>query len=77
MLLGGCAAKEILAACTKHYSAQAVDTCRELILAEIRQVSTDLVTPDVDAAHTFYQVVFGWEYNIGGLEFGGYTTARS
>jgi len=52
MLLGGCAAKEILAACTKHYSAQAVDTFRELILAEIGLMSTDLMTPDVDAAHT-------------------------
>jgi len=29
MLLGGCAVKEFLAACAKHYSAQAVDTCRD------------------------------------------------
>lgn len=36
----------------------------------------DLMTPDVDAARAFYQAVFGWEYDIGGPEFGGYTTAR-
>jgi predicted enzyme related to lactoylglutathione lyase len=36
----------------------------------------DLMTPDIDAARTFYQAVFGWEYDIGGPEFGGYTTAR-
>lgn len=37
----------------------------------------DLMTPDVDTARAFYQAVFGWEYDIGGPEFGGYTTARS
>lgn len=37
----------------------------------------DLMTPDMDAARAFYQNVFGWEYDIGGPEFGGYTTARS
>lgn len=36
----------------------------------------DLIAPDVDAARAFYQAVFGWEYDIGGPEFGGYTTAR-
>lgn len=36
----------------------------------------DLTTPDADAARTFYHAVFGWEYDIGGPEFGGYTTAR-
>jgi uncharacterized protein len=36
----------------------------------------DLVTTDLDAARTFYQAVFGWEYDIGGPEYGGYTTAR-
>ncbi len=36
----------------------------------------DLMTPDVDAARTFYHAVFGWEYDIGGEEYGGYTTAR-
>lgn len=36
----------------------------------------DLMTPDIDAARTFYQAVFGWEYDIGGPEYGGYTTAR-
>lgn len=36
----------------------------------------DLMTPDIDAARAFYQKVFGWEYDIGGPEFGGYTTAR-
>jgi predicted enzyme related to lactoylglutathione lyase len=37
---------------------------------------TDLTTPDVDAARKFYLAVFGWEYDIGGPEYGGYTTAR-
>ena len=36
----------------------------------------DLMTPDIDAARTFYHAVFGWNYDIGGPEFGGYTTAR-
>jgi uncharacterized protein len=36
----------------------------------------DLMTPDIDAARTFYHAVFGWEYDIGGPEYGGYTTAR-
>ena len=36
----------------------------------------DLMTPDIDTARTFYRAVFGWEYDIGGPEFGGYTTAR-
>lgn len=35
----------------------------------------DLATPDLDAARAFYKAVFGWEYSIGGPEFGGYTTA--
>jgi hypothetical protein len=34
------------------------------------------MSPDVDAARAFYHAVFGWEYDIGGPEFGGYTTAR-
>lgn len=36
----------------------------------------DLTVPDVDGARAFYQKVFGWEYDIGGPEYGGYTTAR-
>jgi predicted enzyme related to lactoylglutathione lyase len=36
----------------------------------------DLMAPDADAARAFYHAVFGWEYDIGGPEFGGYTTAR-
>jgi predicted enzyme related to lactoylglutathione lyase len=36
----------------------------------------DLMTPDIDAARKFYNAVFGWEYDIGNPEFGGYTTAR-
>jgi hypothetical protein len=36
----------------------------------------DLATPDADAARAFYRAVFGWEYDIAGPEFGGYTTAR-
>jgi len=37
---------------------------------------SELVTPEVEAARKFYQAVFGWEYEIGAPEFGGYTTAR-
>ena len=37
---------------------------------------TDLTSPDVEAARKFYHAVFGWEYDISGPEFGGYTTAR-
>jgi uncharacterized protein len=36
----------------------------------------ELTTPDIDAARKFYHEVFGWDYDIGGPEFGGYTTAR-
>lgn len=36
----------------------------------------DLTTPDLDAARAFYQALFGWEYDIAGPEYGGYTTAR-
>ena len=37
---------------------------------------SDLLTPDIDAARTFYHAIFGWDYDIGGPEYGGYTTAR-
>jgi predicted enzyme related to lactoylglutathione lyase len=36
----------------------------------------DLIAPDAEAARAFYQAVFGWEYDVGGPEYGGYTTAR-
>ena len=36
----------------------------------------DLVTPDADASRSFYREVFGWDYDIGSPEYGGYTTAR-
>jgi uncharacterized protein len=36
----------------------------------------DLMSPDVDGARDFYHAVFGWDYDIGGPEYGGYTTAR-
>jgi uncharacterized protein len=36
----------------------------------------DLTAPDVEAARAFYRAVFGWEYDIGGPEYGSYTTAR-
>src|SRR4051812_30101595 len=36
----------------------------------------DLMAPDIEAARAFYQAVFGWEYDIGNPEFGGYTPAR-
>lgn len=35
----------------------------------------DLTAPDAEAARQFYQTVFGWQYDVGGPEFGGYTTA--
>src|SRR5438132_6990713 len=34
------------------------------------------MAPDVDKAREFYRAVFGWNYDIGPAEFGGYTTAR-
>ena len=37
---------------------------------------SDLLAPDVDAARAFYHAIFGWDYDIGGPEYGGYTTAR-
>ena len=37
----------------------------------------DLQTPDIDAARTFYHAVLGWEYDIGGAEYGGYTNATA
>src|SRR6187549_762294 len=36
----------------------------------------DLMSPDIDAARSFYKAVFAWEYDIGNPEFGGYTIAR-
>jgi uncharacterized protein len=36
----------------------------------------DLIAPDIEAERAFYHKVFGWEYDIAGPEFGGYTTAR-
>ena len=36
----------------------------------------DLVSPNAEASRKFYKAVFGWEYDTGGPEFGGYTTAR-
>ena len=36
----------------------------------------DLMAPDPDAARAFYHAVFGWDYDVGGPEYGGYTTAR-
>ena len=37
---------------------------------------SDLPAPDVDAARAVYHAIFGWDYDIGGPEYGGYTTAR-
>lgn len=37
---------------------------------------TDHAAPDAEAARTFYHAVFGWQYDVGGPEYGGYTTAR-
>ncbi len=36
----------------------------------------DLATPDAEVSRAFYHAVFGWDYDIGGPEYGGYTTAR-
>ena len=36
----------------------------------------DLMSNDIEGARKFYHALFGWEYDIGGPEFGGYTTAR-
>lgn len=36
----------------------------------------DLMASDIEAARSFYHALFGWEYDIGGPEYGGYTTAR-
>ena len=36
----------------------------------------DHASPDAEAARNFYHAVFGWQYDIGGPEYGGYTTAR-
>ena len=36
----------------------------------------DLISPDAEAARKFYHALFGWDYDIGGPEYGGYTTAR-
>lgn len=36
----------------------------------------DHASPDAEAARNFYHAIFGWQYDIGGPEFGGYTTAR-
>lgn len=35
----------------------------------------DLTTSDVERAKNFYQAVFGWTYDVGGPEYGGYVTA--
>jgi predicted enzyme related to lactoylglutathione lyase len=35
------------------------------------------MAPDPEAAREFYHAVFGWDYDIGGPEFGGYATARA
>lgn len=37
---------------------------------------TDLLTPNAEASRNFYGAVFGWQYDVGGPEFGGYATAR-
>lgn len=51
---------------TKHLQAKPVGT----------PTWVDLMSPDPEAARKFYHAVFGWEYDVGGPEFGGYTTAR-
>jgi hypothetical protein len=37
---------------------------------------TDMMAPDIDAARVFYRNLFGWEYNIGGADYGFYSTAH-
>ncbi len=41
-----------------------------------RPIWFDLMTSDADAARRFYGDVLGWEFDIGGAEFGGYALAR-
>lgn len=36
----------------------------------------DLMAPDIEAARSFYRTLFGWEYDIGPAEYGGYSNAR-
>lgn len=36
----------------------------------------DLSSSDADAARTFYTALFGWEYDVSGAEYGGYTLAQ-
>lgn len=36
----------------------------------------DLTVPDAEGARSFYQSLFGWEYDVSGEEYGGYATAR-
>lgn len=36
----------------------------------------DLASPDPEKSRSFYQAIFGWEYDVSGPEFGGYATAR-
>jgi hypothetical protein len=36
----------------------------------------DMMAPDIEAARSFYQTLFGWEYDIGGAEYGFYSTAH-
>ena len=37
---------------------------------------TDITSPDPEASRKFYRAVFGWEFDVGGPEFGGYATGR-
>lgn len=36
----------------------------------------DLMSPDLDGSRAFYGAFFGWEFEIGGAEFGGYTMCK-
>jgi len=36
----------------------------------------DLMSPDLDGSRDFYGGLFGWEFDIGSAEFGGYTMCR-
>lgn len=36
----------------------------------------DLMSPDLDGSRAFYGALFGWEFDVGSPEFGGYTMCR-
>lgn len=52
-------------------------TTRDTPFADGTPCWVDLYTSDLDKAKAFYQGLFGWTFEGGGPEFGGYITAHS